>query len=367
MRRPLNLAIAVACAALAAATLGFRGGGPVIAHAQSCSGCTDFIQGEAPHNKAKASNSACFFQSIGTAGAKGNEGSISTSAGACGNDPLFNPPGMCFDPLGNCFVFQEIGTVAGSNRNKGTISTSTGQTIGLDQLVGSIAGNGMFDGVTGSSSNNTLVLKNAGDDTPLLLSMNNPGGCGPASGEFCGQLVAGGNSNKLTWTKSHGDSQEIVFFDVTGGKGANNNTETLQGGHNVQWITNGTNPDFITAAETGFFEPKDGGTLGLNASRNKLNFVGSNSVQIVQNGNKNTLNGTGNFINETVLNGSNNTVNVKGNSDTVTINGLSTTSTADGNSVTINGNYDMVTLIGLSDQHIVINGNGIVCDSQATC
>lgn len=367
MRRPLNLAIAVACAALAAATLGFRGGGPVTAHAQSCNGCDIFMQGVAPHNTAKASNSACFIQSIGTAGAKGNEGSISTSAGACGTDPLFNPPGMCLNPFSSdCFVFQEIGTVAGSNKNKGTISTSTGQTIGLDQLVGSIAGNGMFTGVTGSSSNNTVVLKNAGDDTPLFLSSGN-GGCGPASGEFCGQLIAGGNSNKVSWTKSHGDSQEIVFFDVTGGKGANDNTETLQGGHNVQWITNGTNPDFITAAETGLAEPMSGGVLGLNASKNKLNVVGSNSVQIVQNGNSNNLSGTGNFINETILNGSKNTVTVKGNSDTVTIDGLSTTSTADGNSVTINGNDDMVTLIGLSDQHIVINGNGIVCTSQATC
>ena len=366
MRRPVRLAIVALGAALAAATLGFRAGGPVTAQAQSCSGCTDFVQGEAPHNKAKASNSACFIQSIGTAGAKENEGSISTSAGACGTDPLFNPPGMCFDPSGDCFVFQEIGTVAGSNRNKGTISTSTGQTIGLDQLVGSIAGNDMFDGVTGSSSNNTLVLKNAGDDTPLFLS-SGTGGCGPASGEFCGQLVAGGNSNKLSWTKSHGDSQEVFFFDVMGGKGANNNTETLQGGHNVQWITNGTNPDFITAAETGLAEPMSGGVLGKNASKNKLDFVGSNSVQLVQNGSRNTLNGTGNFINETILNGSNNTVNVKGQSDTVTIDGLSTTSTADGNSVTITGNDDIVTLIGLSDQHIVINGNGIVCDSQATC
>jgi hypothetical protein len=358
MRRPINLAIAAACAALVGATVGSHGLRPVTAQASgSCHGCTDFTQTVAAHNTGKATNSVCFDQIIGN-GTKGNDGSIAASAGAC--DGLGTS--MCFnDPLVGCFVDQEIGTVAGSNKNSGKITNSTGQTIGLDQFIGSLAGNDMFTGVTGSSSNNKATLDQAGDDTPLHLSSGN-GGCGPGSGDFCGQLIAGGNSNQLTWKKSHGDSQEIVFFDILGGKGANSNVLNLQGGHNVQWVTNSTNPGFIDAAENGAAEPTSGGVVGLNASKNKLSFIGSNSVQLVQNGNKNDLTGQGNFINQTILNGSGNKVTTNGNSDTVTINGTSTSSTADNNTVSIIGNYDTVTLIGLSNQHIVVRGNNLTCD-----
>ena len=360
MRRLLNLVVVATCLALVGATLGAFGRGPLTVHASgaSCKGCSDFSQSVADHNTGKASNSICFDQAVGGTDAKGNEGSMSGGAGACmglGSD-LCSPDGL---QTADCLVDQEIGTLPGSKDNTGKMTNVTGQIVGLDQLLGSAAGNALFAGISGSGSDNEATMLNAGDDS---------NGCGPLADEFCGQLVAGGSKNTLSWANGHGNSQQVLFFDTPGGKGANGNTISVKGSHVSQWVMNTDDPEFLAAAVNAdgmTFEPTTGtpstGVLGLNASKNELSYNGSNGTQLVQNGSDNTLTNNGNFAVETVVDGSRNTEKTTGNSDTIMITGDSATDPANKDSVTIDGNYDTVTIDGVSDQKVTVKGNDITC------
>jgi hypothetical protein len=366
MPRPLD--VAAAAGALALGAMALTPGGA------DASGCPCFVS----HNSSPASqvvlgnntgrifNSTGSQQAIGDPGSHGNLGTIrndTDSVQVVGTAPGANHnEGTLSGTVG---AFQSIGTLPGERFNEGVIRNSVGSV----QNIGTVS----FLGVPTATNHNEAFIENGDSNTFQQVlqngSFNTLRADGPGIGQDIQASILNGafaDHNELT-ARGSSISQQVFGLGVANRLDGNELTagggtifqglETLGTGSLVNHNDLSARGVFITQTVI-----EDAGGA---SRRNLLTARGSNILQTVTDGSGNELSAKGSHISISVTNGNRNDVNVRGSQNTVTITGT-LGAPADNNQVFITGTGDTVMLTGLSNQKVVIRGNGITCHSTCT-